>query len=255
MASPHLLDPAQLRTLALSLAEREHLEHHWSIRATVLGRVQDERLFATTEYGAYPTARAWAFEALHLPLARFRVLVTTCWPMLTRHRAEIPLPAWQQVPITRALLLAKVLAMPGVDARKWFAAAVNTKSAEFRRQVSALLQEPAWTTFRCRIPVTLEEPIEHALYLASRRVLNTAEPAPERVKDPDLKFRALERVAVFYILHAHLDREEAPDDPARAMQTLFAKLDAADMATLNWLLRSARTVGEQADEEEAAVDP
>jgi hypothetical protein len=253
---PHLLDPAQLRTLALTLAEREHRELHWSVRATVLGRVQDEGLFRTPEYGGFATARAWAFETLHLPLARFRVLVDKFWPMLKRYRAEIPLPAWQQVPITRALPLAKVLAMPGVDARTWFAAAVNTPSEEFRRQVATLLQEPVWTTFRCRIPVTLEETIEHALLLAARRVLDTPEPDPGRVKDPDVKFRLLEHVMVLYAQVAHRDIAQPPEDPSRAIAALLGKLDEADKLTFNWLIQSARKVGDGfADAETAQDDP
>lgn len=256
LTDAHRLEPIPLRDLALTMAQRDHVEHHWSVQAIVLGRVQDEGLFKTEPFydprgEPYTTARVWAFELLHVPTERFRVLVEKFWPMMKRCRAEISFDAWAAVPQTRALLLVKVLALPGVSAMPWFHAAADAPStAAFRRQVGRLLQEPEWTTWRCRVPVSLVEPIEYALALALPRVLGTPHPDPERAKDKDVRFRLLEHIVVLYSQLAHRDVASPPADPALTIASMTSKLDENEKSALGWLIRSARDVGFMDDDAE-----
>lgn len=251
MTEPHALDAPALRTLALELAEREHREHHWSVRATILGRIEDEGLYKTVEYGEHPTGRAWALHALGWPPGRYRVFVYKLWPMLRRTRAEIPFTAWGQLSQAKAEALARVLAS-GADVAPWFTAAVNERAMAFYLRVAALSPEPKWRSYRLRIPVTLDPVRVLAYNLAARFVLG-AEPAdPARLDDQDVAFRLFERVLVYYALHGNDLRDAMePTDPALAMSALMAKLDPQDMTTLSWMIRYARTVGAHPDAEEA----
>lgn len=158
----------------------------------------------------YATARAWAFERLHVPTERFRVLVEKLWPMMKRHRAEISLDAWAAVPQTRALLLAKVLAMPGVAVAPWFKLATDKleTSAEFRRKtLKQLGEEPEWMTWKCRIPVDMEELVDGMLLKVLPDVLGSPHADPERVKDRDVKFRALE-ICAAHVLSSYVPGED-----------------------------------------------
>lgn len=212
MTAPHLLDPPALHAFALTLAAHEQ-RHHWSIEAIVAGRVQDEGLFRSVEFGAHPTARAWAFDKLDWPTEKFRVRVAKLWPLMKRHRAQLGgFEAWAAIPLTRATLLTKVMAAGG-DIKEWLFYANQGSSESFRRLVANKLGREAWMTFRCRIPVALDETITTALALALPKVLDTAHPDPERVLDKDTKFRCLERLVAHYLSTHHLD----VDDEAEAI--------------------------------------
>lgn len=208
VTAPHLLDAPALHARALALATVTHERAHWSELAAIVGRVQDEAYFRRDDYGTYPTARAWAMDVLHIPPSEFIVLVERLWPMIRDHAAIAP-EEWRGITKARAVILTKVLGMPGVDARRWFDVAVAAPSASaFQTALADLLPEPKWITWKCRIPVPLAGVIDEAMGMALQRVLRTKHPDPARMNDLDTKFRCLERVVNLYLAHAHLDTEE-----------------------------------------------
>ena len=242
MTPPHLLDPPALHAFALSLA---HRTPHWSELAVILGRVQDEKLYATEEFQdrraePFGSARAWAHEVLDLPPRRFVVLVERLWPMLQSCLMLMAPEAWQGLPYTRAILLVKALRLGG-DPRTWIERALTSPSTlAFRMILAGQLPPEQWRTRRFRVPVNgagVDEILDEAERLALPRVLGHEHTDPERIHDPDVEFRVIERLAAHYISTHHLDVDDeeesheahvAPTEPQAHAALADAPLVGAD---------------------------
>lgn len=205
IVSPLSATSADLYAMAIELARRD--QNPWPIVATVLGRIDDERLYRTEDYGGYNTARAWALDVLNLPPVDFHVYVDKLWPMVRRY-PEITLDRWAKIPKGRALLLVKVLAIPGGDVARWLDAAEKALSTSaLESTIAGALPEPEWITWSVRIPVTLLGNVNEAMRVAGRRVLQVDEPELDRINERDVKFRCFEIMVEIYRTYAHLDVE------------------------------------------------
>lgn len=200
MSSIQALDPTQLHELAKSLNRRDAT--HWSQRAQILGRIQDERLF-TKHTPSYSSVDAYAREELDLSRDDFLELVKL-WELIKRCSSGswgpfVERETWANVPKTRALLIRKAMGLRQ-DARYWIERAAKCKTTErLEQEIAREGKQTPWTTFSASIPVETEQVIEESLVLALSEILREPNPDPARAKDRDVRGQCLEVVAASFI--------------------------------------------------------
>lgn len=182
------LDPEEIRQELRRLAGRAH----WSRLAALLLRVERQGLWRRwRDPGGEPWAsmRRWAEDELGLGGAEL-----VRWLRLGQLMEEVAEAPWAALSLSRARELLRLRRMGLGPARlaEWAARALRAPSAEaFRAEVARALgqAEELFVRWVVRVPAPMVELLRAALERAARTLGE-----PGRGEDPDVAFRALERI-------------------------------------------------------------
>lgn len=191
-----------LRGYAHRLTRPADPDHHWSVLASILGRVKAEGHY---EAWGFASARAWAVDELGCSHAEYLELAEHLWPLLQSHRARIPLERWLDMPKSRALTLLQILKHTDrMHADHWVTTALRVSTAELRDQLQDLRVvegaagiEP-WEEIRVRMPKSTKALLEGAFAALLPEVVGPCEDLG-RAWDPDVTHQLVELLAANFL--------------------------------------------------------
>lgn len=188
------LDAEGLREEARRLARPRGSPDHWSRVAVVLGRIDDERLYAV--WSGHQSLRAYAAEELGLPGDEVIGLLKL-WRMI-KGAQTITLDAWADVPRNRATWIRKVVDSGG-DVVAWLARCLGAPSARAFENMArvALGGEEAWVKVELRLPDGVAQLLSAAMTKSLRMIDAALE--PDRIHDRDIAFRCVEVICASYL--------------------------------------------------------
>ena len=189
MISPLSADPASLLQLAKDLfSDVGKPDRHWSIKATVLGRITDEQ-----RHPGYPDAESWAKVELDLASGEYR-LSLKLWRLILKARdGGVPVETWRSLSKGKALLVAEALDLGG-EPKTWVEKAQAAKGEAFQHELDRYLERQEWTTLKVRMPVGVRDLVREACQRALPYVVENPKTDVERWNDPAILFRCLELV-------------------------------------------------------------
>ena len=194
MTHPAYLPSEELLTWVQTLMPKEPV--HWSVRATVLGRITDEALWRPQEAAGTPAtpvpvcgdspngelastglldppgAEAWCADTLDLSRGQYR-LAMKLWGLIKRGCIETDLPpeGWLTVSQARALLLDEVLAAGGTWRTWWTNLTAAKTTREFRSHVRTWLKQQEYERLVFSVPKDMLPIIQAAMERAVPYVL------------------------------------------------------------------------------------
>lgn len=208
--------PDELRETARRLIRRQGDDGHWSVAATILGRIEDERLwerYTDASDAPYRSTRQYATEELGLPGDEVMTLLKLWHAMRTAREAGVPFDVWATLPKSRAIILRRAIDAGG-DPKRWVEKALAAKTvAEFTEafHVRAGGKEPKFQRVMLELPPPVADLFEAALVLQLPNVLDEPSPDPARVNDRDVRFRCVEALVMTALNaeRAEIVKEEA----------------------------------------------
>ena len=192
----YLQDPEALRALAHDLFDSVYRQtKHWSVKATVLGRLTDERLY---ERWGYDSPEQWVSEQLDLTRGEFR-LALKLWRLMRKgHAAGVEPEGWCGVSKGKALLLCEVLEAGG-EPKTWCERATTMDGTAFQVEVDRHLERQTWVTFTARVPAEVRDLIRDACQRALPYVVQDPAVDLKGWNQPEHLFRCLELVAMQFV--------------------------------------------------------
>lgn len=190
------LSAEELRERAQGIFRPKDTATHWSVRAHVLGVVQDRSLYA--EYGEYASTRAWAGAELGLSHGDVAEAMRL-WRMVAACVSKgVELERWLEVGKGNALALIRVLKMGG-DADRWVQKAASMTEEELREDIKRHMGEDVWIVRTIRMPEStaklLDAALIKALPLVNEAYQHLSEPEAKMVaRDEDHEHQCLEVV-------------------------------------------------------------
>lgn len=176
-------------------------DKHWSVLAGVLGRIEDSRAWATyTDQTGQPYSSIRAFAEEELGLARSDVFVYRgLWTMMKRVSNQVPYREWRTISRSKAGVIRKALALGG-DPKSWLEKAQAFSARALADEFTRLAGKEPWATFTVRVPVSMGPLIDQALKAALPEVLEEPTPDEDRIHDPSVRFRLLERILAEFVV-------------------------------------------------------
>lgn len=190
MTSPLSAAPDVLLQMAKDLfSDAGKPDRHWSIKATVLGRITDE-----SRHPGYADAESWAKAELDLASGEYR-LAMKLWRLILKTRdAGVTVETWRSLSKGKALLVAEALdagGHPNVWVNKALAAG---RGDTFQHELDRYLDRQVWTTLKVRMPVEVRDLVHEACQRALPYVLTDPKTDVGQWQEPANLFRCLELV-------------------------------------------------------------
>ena len=190
MTSPLSASPEALLQMAKDLfSDVGKPDRHWSVKATVLGRITDEG-----RHPGYPDAESWAKAELDLASGEYR-LSMKLWRLILKARdAGVSVETWRSLSKGKALLVAEALDAGG-EPRVWVDKAVAAGRGDaFQHELDRYLEHQVWTTLKVRMPMEVRDLVQEACQRALPYVLEDPKADLGRWQEPATVFRCLELV-------------------------------------------------------------
>lgn len=196
---PKKLTAPKLVKLLKILFAKDDRDRHWSVLSAALGRIEDERIYEKTEFGAHKSAEEWAKEKLELTRGEFRLALRLFRLMVAGDEAGIASEEWHALGKPKALLLDEVVKAGG-DIKDWFIRAKAAKTAgDYEKEVRRHLGEELWITWTLRYPESLHELVKTAFQRAVPYALDSPDADVGTWLNADVVFRALEVIVKDYL--------------------------------------------------------